>query len=77
MGFQLKDVPQETISKNESNIEIITSDKSGAGKSTQIELQIKNKGKKYIYFPFGGVINREDIVNRLNNLNQKISKPKE
>lgn len=43
------------------DIEIISSDISGVGKSTQIKKEIEDKKKKYIYFPFGGVIKRKDI----------------
>ena len=66
---------QIKIGKEESNVEIIASDYSGAGKSTQIKLEIEEiKQKKYIYFPFGGVINRDDIVKRLKDLD--LSEPK-
>ena len=51
-----------------SKVEIISSDQSGVGKSTQIKCSIKNDSKKYIYFPFGGVFNREDVIERLKNL---------
>ena len=61
------------ISKEESNIELIDSDNSGVGKSRHIEKIIKDSAKQYIYFPFGGVINRADIIKRLKNLN--ISNP--
>ena len=50
------------------NIEIIKSDKSGVGKSTQIKNEIEKSGKKWIYFPFGGVFTREDIIKRLKEL---------
>ena len=56
----------------ESNVEIISSDQSGVGKSTQIKLKIERMNKKYIYFPLGGVFNREDIIERLKKL--KINK---
>ena len=49
----------------DENVEIISSDKSGVGKSTQIKLEIDKKKKKYIHFPFGGVFNRKDVINRL------------
>ena len=49
-------------------IEIITSDKAGIGKSTKIKNNIKKAGKKYIYFPLGGVFTRNDILQRLKNL---------
>ena len=51
-----------------TDIEIIKSDKSGVGKSTQIKNDIINAGKKWIYFPFGGVFTRKDIIERLKNL---------
>ena len=51
-----------------TNIEIIKSDKSGVGKSTQIKNDIMKKNKKWIYFPFGGVFTREDIIKRLKEL---------
>ena len=52
----------------EGKIEVIYSDKSGVGKSTNIKNEILNKNKKYIYFPLGGVLKREDILNRLEKL---------
>ena len=58
----------ESLKYEGNDIEIIRSDKSGVGKSTQIKKEIEEKGKKYIYFPFGGVITREDIIKRLKEL---------
>ena len=49
----------------DKNIEIIKSDKSGVGKSTQIKREIMMNKKKWIYFPFGGVFTRQDIIKRL------------
>ena len=49
-------------------IEIIYSDKSGVGKSTKIKNEILGKNKKYVYFPFGGVLDRDEILNRLQKL---------
>jgi len=51
-----------------NDIEIVFSDKSGVGKSTQIKKEIENNKKKWIYFPLGGVFNEEDIINRLKEL---------
>ena len=51
-----------------NDIEIIKSDKSGVGKTTQIKEEINKLGKKWIYFPFGGVIEREEIIERLKGL---------
>ena len=50
------------------DIQIIKSDKSGVGKSTSIKKEIEDNKKKWIYFPLGGVFNREDIINRLKQL---------
>ena len=52
----------------ENDIEIIKSDKSGVGKSTKIDLEIKKMKKKRIYFPFGGAFSQENIISRLKNL---------
>ena len=73
LDIPLKNYSKIKIGKEESKVEIFDSDKSGVGKSTQIKLQIEQDNKKYIYFPFGGVISREDIIKRLNDLKPKIS----
>ena len=49
-------------------IELIYSDKSGVGKSTLIKTYVKEKFKKYIYFPLGGVLKRDEILDRLQKL---------
>ena len=49
-------------------IEIIKSDKSGVGKSTNTRKEIEDNKKKWIYFPLGGVFSRNDIINRLKQL---------
>ena len=66
----LDDLPREIedLKIDDSNVEIISSDKCGVGKSTQIKLEINRKRKKYIYFPFGGVFNREHVIERLKKL---------
>ena len=51
-----------------TDIEIIQSDKSGIGKSTHIKQAIESKGKKWVHFPFGDVLKREEIINRLKTL---------
>ena len=58
----------ENINYDDNDIEIIKSDKSGVGKSTQIKKEIEDKGKKWIYFPFGGVLKHEEIIERLKEL---------
>ena len=55
------------------NVEIISSDKAGVGKSTQIKLKIKSQNKKYIHFPFGGEFSRKDVINRLKKIQDKIT----
>ena len=56
----------------ELNVEIISSDKAGVGKSKQIELKVKAKNKKYIHFPFGGEFNRKDVISRLKKIEAEI-----
>ena len=71
-SYKVLDIPKkkfESEKYTDTNIEIIKSDKSGVGKSTFIRTQIEKSGKKWIYFPFGGVITRQDIIDRLKNLN--------
>ena len=50
------------------DIEIIKSDKSGIGKSTQIRIEIEKNKKRRLYFPFGGDFNQEEIISRLKKL---------
>ena len=57
------------------NVEIISSDKSGVGKSNLIKQNILKNGKKYIHFPFGGEFSRKDVINRLKKI--KINKKDE
>ena len=51
-----------------SKVEIISSDVTGVGKSTQIKLEIEKNNKNYIYFPIGGIFSKLDILERLKNL---------
>ena len=50
------------------NVEIIYSDKSGVGKSYSIEKNIPPK-TVYKHFPFGGVISKNETIERLKELN--------
>ena len=52
----------------QNDIEIIKSDKSGIGKSTQIQLEIQRNKKRRLYFPFGGAFSQEEIISRLKKL---------
>ena len=56
----------------DENIEIISSDKAGTGKSTQIKLKVEKEKKKYIYFPIGGLFGQKEIINRLKNIQEQI-----
>ena len=56
----------------EENVEIISSDKAGVGKSKEIELRVKAKNKKYIHFPFGGEFSRKDVIARLKKIENQI-----
>ena len=66
--LKIKNNNFEKIIYEGNDIEIIKSDKSGVGKSTQIKMDIKNNKKTYIYFPFGDVLNDEEIIKRLKEL---------
>ena len=48
-----------------NHIEIIKSDKSGVGKTTQIKKNIQDNNKKWVYFPIGEVFNQKEIIDRL------------
>jgi len=50
------------------NIEIVSSEKGGLGKSEKIKNNILNKKRNYIYFPLGGCLKREEIIERLKKL---------
>ena len=63
LGLESQDYINEKYDGND--IEIIKSDKSGVGKTTQIKKEIEDAHKKWIYFPTGGVFNRDDIIERL------------
>ena len=58
----------------DENVEIISSDRAGVGKSTRIKMKIKEEKKKYIHFPFGGEFTRKDVINRLKKIQNKIEK---
>ena len=66
----LKNLPNKVsqYKVDNSKAQIISSDKSGVGKSTQIKLEIENQKKNYIYFPFGGDFERKDVIKRLKKL---------
>ena len=66
--LEVKDDQFKDIKYTKNDIEIIQSDKSGVGKSTQIKLDIERNKKKRIYFPFGGAFSQEDIISRLKKL---------
>ena len=66
----------ETLLKNIkidicNNVTIVSSDRSGLGKSTKIKNYILKNKKTYVHFPIGGVFTREDIYIRLKELNLK------
>ena len=68
---QILEVSEKQYEKEkyeQSDIEIIKSDKSGVGKSTQIQLEIERNKKRRLYFPFGGAFSQEDIISRLKKL---------
>ena len=62
----IKDIEKEKIT--DENIKVVNSDNSGAGKSTFIKSQTNNE---YIYFPIGGVFSKEEILERLQNIDKE------
>ena len=73
--FDFEDKNNNKINKKFPNVEIYSSENSGLGKSTLIKNNFKNEDKnneyEYIYFPLGGDINRNEIINRLIELTNK------
>jgi hypothetical protein len=59
------------------NIKVITSDLCGLGKSHKIKKMIKDKKKKYYYFPLGGTLTKKIIIEKLYILLEKIRKANE
>jgi len=51
---------------------VITSDICGLGKSEKIKKIIKDENKRYFHFPLGGILSKDIIFNKLNNLLNKI-----
>ena len=56
------------------NIKIITSDICGLGKSHKIKKLIREKNKKYYYFPLGGILSKAIIFEKLDRLLKIIKK---
>ena len=69
-----KDKKKDQNNLYDEKVEIISSDKSGVGKSTYIKQQILQKNKKYIHFPFGGEFNRKDVIKRLKDIDGNIKR---
>ena len=76
---KLKDVEKgknktNILNKNKQLIDkiyTVSSNSSGVGKSFYIKRQAKIDNLKYIYFPIGGSYNKEDVIKRLNQLNNE------
>ena len=54
------------------NIRVIISDICGLGKSGKIRKDIQDEKKKYFHFPLGGILTKDNIFNKLENLLNKI-----
>ena len=65
---KISDEMKRYILDENDGINLYSSDKSGIGKSKAIEI-LNEKNKYKYYFPLGGVFTRENIFNRLNELN--------
>ena len=58
------------------NIMIITSDICGLGKSEKIKKAIEDSKKEYFHFPLGGILTKDVIFKKLDNLLKEIKKKK-
>jgi len=54
------------------NIKVITSDICGLGKTEKIKKMIRDENKKYFHFPLGGILSKDIIFNKLDNLLNRI-----
>ena len=61
---------KELSNSNLSNVKVITSDICGLGKSEKIKLETANK--KYFHFPLGGILTKNIIFDKLQNLLDRI-----
>ena len=57
--------PEQLSNKIKQNIKIINSTNAGFGKSEYIKGIAQKNNKIYIYFPIGGEIKRDEIIDRL------------
>ena len=69
LDIPINDCSKKILSKEESKVEIIVSDQSGVGKSHKIKIETEKENKNYKYFPFGGVIDRKEVIKSLKRLN--------
>jgi hypothetical protein len=72
---------EEKISENREKllsdlgqIVVISSDLCGLGKSEKIKKTIKDTKKEYFHFPLGGILTKEIIYKKLDNLLKEIKK---
>jgi len=78
--YELQDISCKIIigDKNDAflsnlgNIKVITSEICGLGKSEKIKKMIKDENKKYFHFPIGGILSKDIIFNKLENLLNRI-----
>ena len=55
-----------------NNILVLSSEICGLGKSERIRKMIEDADKKYFHFPLGGIVSKQTIFDKLNNLMKKI-----
>ena len=63
--LDIRETDYGVVKYEQIDVEIIKSDKSGVGKSKQIQLEIEKINKKRIYFPIGGAFTKESLISRL------------
>ena len=66
------DTDDNQLLKELGDIKVITSDICGLGKSGEIRRLIKESKKEYFHFPLGGILSKNTIFGKLENLLDKI-----
>ena len=70
-GMKDSDI-EKNIEKLINKVYTVSSNSSGVGKTFYIKSKAKTDNLNYLYFPIGGSYNKEDVIKRLNQLNNEI-----
>ena len=76
--FEIEAIKNATNKNNKEflselgNVQVFSSDICGLGKSGKIRKLIKDRGQKYFHFPLGGILTKDTIFEKLQNLLNKV-----